>query len=91
MKNNKLFWYEGFFYLAIINFGIFAIFALYLGGDAVNGKIYNGHYFLGNHGRYTEVAKIVFDYSKWHVYSVWLTMPIAIVSRILFDRNKVKK
>ncbi|HZW74452.1 MAG TPA: hypothetical protein VFF43_12940 [Caldimonas sp.] len=56
---------------AILDFAAFAVTALVLGGDAINGKIEAGHFFLGSHGHYTEVSEHVFTYSKWHAYSVF--------------------
>jgi hypothetical protein len=40
--------------------------AIALGGLADNGKIENGRYFLGDRGRYTEVSRGVWSYSKFH-------------------------
>jgi hypothetical protein len=48
------------------NFIAFVAIAMYLGGDALNGKIENGHYYLANHGIYTEVSHTIFIYSKIH-------------------------
>jgi hypothetical protein len=52
-----------FFIIWIINFLLFFILAVYLGGDALGGGVINGHYFLSNHGRLTEVSHRVFVYS----------------------------
>jgi hypothetical protein len=87
-KNIKLLSCKVIFCLGFINFIIFFILAMYLGGDAVNGRIYHGHYFLMSHGRYTEVSKSVFDYSKWHVYSLWITHPMAILAGYFYYRIK---
>lgn len=87
-KNTKLFLCKVIFYLGLINFIVFFVLDLYLGGDAVNGKIYHGHYFLMSHGRYTEVAKEIFNYSKWHVYSIWATHPMAILAGYSYYRIK---
>lgn len=87
-KNTRLFWYKAFFYLGFVNFTVFVIMAIYLGGDAVNGTVYHGHYFLMSHGRYTEVSKKVFDYSKWHVYSVMVTHPLALFAGYKYFRIK---
>lgn len=57
----------------ILNFIIFLATAMYLGGDALNGKIENGHYFLGSHGIYTEVSYNVFVYSKIHTIIFLIT------------------
>jgi hypothetical protein len=50
----------------LLNFVAFVVVAERLGGNALNGKIEDGHYFLGNHGNYTEVSYDVFFYSKIH-------------------------
>ena len=66
--------------VAVLNFLVFFAVALYLGGDAANGKIDDGHFYLGSHGHYTEVSARVFAYSKWHTYSVWLTHSAAFIA-----------
>ncbi len=60
--------------LPILNIGAFIAVAAYLGGDAVNGRIQDGHYFLFSHGKYTEVSEAVFNFSRIHAYSVFLTV-----------------
>jgi hypothetical protein len=64
---------------AIANFVIFWSVAVWCGGDALNGKIVAGHYFVGSHGRYTEVTKAFFDYSRLHALSATITMPLAML------------
>jgi hypothetical protein len=66
--------------LGILNFAAFAIAATCLGGDAVNGRSENGRYFFSSHGKDTEVSRAVFNYSRIHVYSVWITHPLAIAA-----------
>jgi hypothetical protein len=52
--------------LAFLNFMAFVAGTLVLGGDALNGKVVNGHYFLNSHGRHTEVTRATYSYSWWH-------------------------
>ena len=52
--------------LVVPNFFAFIIGSLYLGGDALNGYVKAGHYFLCAHGSCTEVAEGVWSYSYWH-------------------------
>lgn len=67
----------------------------YLGGDAVNGKIEDGRYYLfgvrSNAGQkvYTEVSEPVFNYSKWHVYSVWVTWPLVMAAGYAANRKRL--
>ena len=74
--------------LGLVNFIVFWILAVHFGGDAVNGKIQAGHFFLLSHGRYTEVSEGVFTYRKWHVYSTWITHPLMLLSAYLLHRWK---
>jgi hypothetical protein len=62
----------------------------------VNGKVEGGHhyYLFGVHtesGRkvYTEVDERVFNYSKWHVYSVLVTWPLVMAAA--FALNRIRK
>jgi hypothetical protein len=76
--------------VGLLNFILFLAGAFYLGGDAWNGKV-EGHkyyvwgYHLGQKG-YTEVSRAAFDYSRWHVYSVMVTWPLAIVAGVIGGR-----
>ena len=54
--------------------------ALYVGGDAVNGKDENGHYYVSGYNYhsgskgYTEVTRNLFIYSQWHSYVVMMSV-----------------
>ena len=72
--------------VGILNFAVFVAIAAYLGGDAVHGKIQGGRYYLfgmrSKAGRkvYTEVTESVFNYSKWHAYSLMATWPLVMAA-----------
>jgi hypothetical protein len=74
--------------VALVNFISFAIIADYLGGDAVNGHQAAGHYFLAYHERLTEVSRAVFEYSWWHVMSLFVTHPLAMLVGWLAMRKR---
>jgi hypothetical protein len=67
------------FWLAIVNFFTFVAIAMCLGGDALNGTARDGHYYLMQHGVYTEVSRPVFLYSALHALSVIITTLLAVV------------
>jgi hypothetical protein len=67
------------FWLGIANLCLFVGVALVLGGDAINGTSRDGHYFLMEHGHYTEVSRPVFIYSVVHTFSLFITSPLALV------------
>jgi hypothetical protein len=76
--------------VACVNFVTFLGTSLFLGGDALGGKIENGLYYLGSHGRYTEVSEQVFEYSEAHARSVEISLPIMFLS-LFFVRGRSHK
>lgn len=64
--------------IAVVNFFAFVSIATYLGGDAINGYVKDGHYFIAAHGHAYEVSRTVFVYSKWHAIITIATFLILI-------------
>jgi len=69
--------------IGAVNFFIYLSIADRLGGDAVNGRSENEHYFLASHGHETQVSRAAFTFSRIHTYSVWITHPLAIASGVI--------
>lgn len=67
-------------YLGLGNFLAFIVIDIMLGGDALSGHVLNGHYYLGNHGIYTQVSRIVFIYSECHAYSALIGLALAFAA-----------
>jgi hypothetical protein len=63
--------------LWILNLVVYIGVAVLIGGDAINGHIDSGHYFLATHGRLTEVTRATFEYSRWHTYILWVHFLVA--------------
>jgi hypothetical protein len=80
--------------VGVLNFLIFVAGAIYLGGDAVNGKVEDGHYYLFGvrtesvRKVYTEVTEPVFTYSRWHVYSIFVTWPLVMAAALASNRYR---
>lgn len=78
--------------LCALNFVTYIIAAANIGGDAVNGKIVGGHFYLGEKGNFTEVTEAVYTYSLWHTYivfaSVALFFPAMVMMRFEQDRRR---
>jgi hypothetical protein len=74
----------GLIFLCAMNFVVFVTIGAKIGGSAENGKILNGHYFVGSHGEFTEVTSKVFSYSRIHGQSVWITHPLGMLSLIVY-------
>ena len=64
--------------VAVANFVIFLALAQHFGGDAMNGQVVDGHYFLGQHGKLTEVSEGIYTYSLWHVRSLFVSHPLGM-------------
>jgi hypothetical protein len=70
------------FTLFAINFLLFVGSAINLGGDAFNGYTRDGRYFLGMYGKYTEVTQEVFESSRRHAISVFVSGAITFVAAV---------
>lgn len=66
--------------IAIFNLLSFVLIGQVIGGDALNGKVEKGKYYLGGKGVYKEVKHRVFIYSKWHTRLVFVTHLLALIS-----------
>lgn len=73
--------------MGVLNFLVFIVIDMILGGDALNGKTVAGHYFLGNHGVYTEVNYSVYMYSSFHAASLFITHPLAMLCGFVANRK----
>ncbi len=80
-----------FFIVWATNLLLFFILSAYLGGDALNGKIIDGRYFLASHGRLTEVSRRVFIYSEVHAVFVVVLGVLAMPLAIIANRHNRKK
>ena len=73
--------------LGLLNFIVFVIVSSLIGGDAGNGKIVGGHFYLASHGKLTEVSETVFTYSLWHGRSIFVAIPLSMIAGLLRDRS----
>lgn len=72
----------------LIPFLAFTIGAFCIGGDAVNGKVEDGHYYVRSKRDLTEVSRAVWLYSKIHVYSLLVMTPPWIGLGIYYEIKK---
>jgi len=61
---------------AILNFASFAVIAMAIGGDALNGKVV----FVANHGRFAEVSGGILTDRLRHARSLFITRPAGAIS-----------
>jgi len=66
-----------------INFATLFAELAYLGGDAANGKVENGRYFVGEHGHYSEVSQQAYEFNKAHVKAVLFGFPLVMCGSVL--------
>jgi hypothetical protein len=70
--------------LAMANFFAFIGGSIYLGGDALNGYMQAGHFFVCAHGHCSEVSSPIWHYSYWHAYSSFLGIVLVFAEVALF-------
>lgn len=61
------------------SFALFIAFWFLVGGNALNGFVSKGHYFVRSSGVYTEVSYAVYAYSIVHTLSLFVTHPLAVL------------
>ncbi len=82
-------------FLGMVNFVVYTITYSYIGGDAKNGEIKNGKYYVRGHflrfpeGRNTEVSREVWIYSYLHSISIWPTVAAVIISTLILARPHI--
>ena len=71
------------FWLAIVNFAAFTIICFSIGGDALNGKVEDGHYYLWkiNHRytKYVETTPTLWRFNRVHALSMIATHCLGIL------------
>jgi hypothetical protein len=77
-------------FLVMINLFVYFVISDFMGGNAINGKIENGHYYLWGYSvtkgskDFTEVSKLVFYYSESHFFVTYLSCAIMFTLLIFF-------
>ena len=66
----------------VISFLIFWVLSVFVGGDAVNGKIEDGRYYFCSHGKYTEVSRTAYILSAGYI--MILSATISLFMLLLF-------
>lgn len=72
----------------LANFASFWIISGAIGGDATSGHIANGRYFVGSHGKYTEVPHAVWIYSWYHGWSTYFTHALVALAFLIMTFAK---
>lgn len=74
--------------IALVNWSAFMIADIVMGGSAFAGRIEGGHYFLGDHGSYTEVSRTVFVWSAIHTTSAILGLVLVGIASNAWKRAR---
>jgi hypothetical protein len=94
-RNRILIWI---IFLGLANFVSYTVMYWYIGGDAKNGVIRDGEYYVrGHHLRHhgggfgveTEVRRAVWIYSYLHSISIWPTIAAVLVSMLILARPHI--
>jgi hypothetical protein len=47
--------------VTLVNFVVFVLVSAYIGGDALNGYVSHGHFFVCGHGRFAQVTSSIWN------------------------------
>lgn len=71
--------------LGFVNFFWFMAASSALGGDALNGHVTDGHYYVASHGTYTEVSESAWTANRIHAMITMASWPIVILTMVLYQ------
>jgi len=75
--------------LAAIHFALFVGTIVVLGGDALTGRVADGHYFLGNHSLMVETSRATWLFSAAVGRSlIYGTFPLGVIAALLRPRKE---
>ncbi len=92
LRNRILIWIIA---LGLANFLLYTVIYAYLGGDAINGKVVDGQYFVRGHflryleGHESPVSRTLWIYSYLHSISVWPTIGAVLCSMLVLSRPHI--
>ena len=78
------------FVVTVLNFGVWGVVNSVIHGDAINGKVEHGKYYVAMKGRYTEVSRAVYLYSFVHTCTNFMLFPATILSGLLGMRTNTR-
>jgi hypothetical protein len=69
--------------MAAGNFLGFGVFCAVIGGDALNGSVHGGRYYVSDHGAKTEVSREAWTLNYIHGISAFVTHGLVLVALVL--------
>jgi hypothetical protein len=83
-KRQSVSWLATFFFTCLLNMVVFFLTSVLIGGTAQNGKLENGKFYVGEHSRYTEVSKTMYEFSRTHfLFTIITFLPTLLAVLIL--------
>jgi hypothetical protein len=76
-------WLATFFLAGCLTLAGFILEDVLMGGSAQNGKLEDRKYYVGAHGKYTEVSKVLFEFSRAHFYFTLLVFVPSLLAALL--------
>jgi hypothetical protein len=77
--------------IGLLNFISFGIIMDVIGGDAAEGKIENGRYYVESHTHYREVSHAVFEFSMFDTCFWFSSFPLIVGGGFVLDRRNEDK
>jgi hypothetical protein len=64
--------------LGVTNYLVYTVLTVIAGGDALHGHVAQGHYFAAAGGGFVEVGRALYEFCRWHAYSLLVTFPMVL-------------
>ena len=77
--------------IGVLNFSVLVVTSLGRGGSADRDASHDGHFFVSDHGKLTEVSEGTYRFSLAHSKSVFITHAMAMLGIVLLMAVDMKK
>jgi hypothetical protein len=64
--------------LGVTNYLVYAASTVIAGGDVLHGHVAQGHFFAASGNGFVEVSRTMFEFCRWHAYSLLVTFPLVL-------------
>jgi hypothetical protein len=70
--------------VGLCNYVLYALVSYLIGGDALHGRVLDGHYFVAAGAGLVEVSRALFLFSRWDAYGLIATFPLGLLCACFF-------
>jgi hypothetical protein len=79
------------FATAVITFAAFIVVDFSMGGSALAGKVENGHFYVADHGKYSQVSERAWMFNRSCEEVMWSVFPLSVIGYVAISFYEKRK